>query len=315
MSKLEEDLALAHSLIEDKEKYVDYFWRFYRMWPFTTINMKEYLEPFNLENKKCVTIQGSSDHIFELFLKKPKKIIGVDTNPLTEYFCYLKMAAFKVLQYPEEFLKFFRWNDYPEFCDHNKEAFDKDIYKDIKKYLTGDKLAFWEDLFSSYDPIVIRTNMFNAVDETNNKALYQALNYLSKENYEYIRSNIDKIDFSFMNTDVRTLANELDENIDFITLSNLIIYANMMYPDNPNLGFKELTKDLSKKLNKDGNIVIGYLYDIENEEDHREVYIKKNRDKYFKGSKYSYNYIQKFHDLHTGRETKNHDAILIYTKK
>ena len=315
MSKLEEDLELAHSLIEEKERFVDYFWHFYRMWPFATINMKEYLEPFNLENKKCVTIQGSSDHIFELFLKKPKKIIGVDTNPLTEYYCYLKMAAFKVLPDPEEFLKFFRWYDYPNFCDCNKDVFDKDIFKDISKYLISDKKLFWEDLFSSYDPIAIRTHLFNPVDETNNKALYQALNYLSKENYEYVRNNIDKIDYTFMNTDVRNLANELDQNVDFITLSNLIIYADWIYRDNPNLGFKELTKELSTKLNQNGNIVIGYLYDIENEGDNREVYIKKIRDKYFKGIEYSYNYFQKMHDLHTDRKTKDHDVILIYTKK
>jgi len=63
MTKLEQDLLLAHSLIEDKEKYVDYYWEFYRMWPFTTINMKEYLKPFDLKNKNCMTIQGSSDHL------------------------------------------------------------------------------------------------------------------------------------------------------------------------------------------------------------------------------------------------------------
>lgn len=83
MTKLEQDLELAHALIENREKFDEYYWQFYRMWPFTTINMKEYLGPFDLENKKCVTIQGSSDHIFELFLKRPHKIIGVDTNPLT----------------------------------------------------------------------------------------------------------------------------------------------------------------------------------------------------------------------------------------
>lgn len=44
MTKLEQDLALAHALIEDREKFTEYYWQFYRMWPFTTINMREYLQ-------------------------------------------------------------------------------------------------------------------------------------------------------------------------------------------------------------------------------------------------------------------------------
>lgn len=71
MTKLEQDLLLGHSLIDDKNKIREYYSLFEKMWPFTTINMKQCLEPFNLENKKCITIQGSSDHIFELFLKHP----------------------------------------------------------------------------------------------------------------------------------------------------------------------------------------------------------------------------------------------------
>lgn len=310
MTKLEQDLALAHDLIEDKERYVEYYWRFYRMWPFTTINMKEYLKPFDLENKKCITIQGSSDHIFELFLKRPEKIIGVDTNPLTEHYYYLKLAAFSVLTNPEDFLKFFRWHDYPKFCENNHNAFDKDIFQEMSKYLIGDSKLFWEDLFRTYEPIKIRKNLFNATDETNNQALYQTLSYLSIENYEYIRNNRDKINFSFKNTDVRNLVDELTEDQDFITLSNLIFYDHYMYPDNPIQGFKRLIIDLSKRLNKNGQIIVGYLYDIENEDDCR-----KMRYLVFQEPEYTYHYVRKMYDLHCNRESENHDACLIYTKR
>lgn len=315
MIKLEQDLALTHALIEDKEKYVDYYYQFYRMWPFATINMKEYLKPFYLENKNCITIQGSSDHIFELALKKPKKIVGIDTNPLTEHYYYLKLAAFSVLINSEEFLKFFRWHDYPKFCKNNYKAFDKDIFQEISKYLVGNSKLFWEDLFRNYEPTKIRKNLFNATDETNNEALYQALNYLSIENYEYIRNNKDKINFSFINTDIRTLSHELTEKQDFITLSNLIIYAHCMYPNNPLQGFKQLIENLSQKLNEDGQIIVGYLYDIENEDDCREIYKQALRDAVFKEPEYSYEYTRKMHDLHCNRKSKNHDACLIYTKK
>lgn len=75
----------------------------------------------------------------------------------------------------------------------------------MAKYLLGDSKLFWEDLFRTYEPIQIRTMLFHATDEENNEALYQALNYLSRENYEYIRNNRDKINFSFRNLDIRIL--------------------------------------------------------------------------------------------------------------
>lgn len=315
MTNLEKDLELAHALIEEKEKFDNYYWQFYRMWSFTTVNMKEYLDAFDLENKKCVTIQGSSDHIFEIFLKHPTSIIGVDTNPLTGYYYYLKNAAFAVLPTPEDYLSFFRWHDYPKFCQNNYNVFDKDTFKEISKYLMGDSKLFWEDLFNTYEPIKIRKKLFNEVDEENNRALYQALNYLSKENYEYIKQNRDKIKFSFMNTDIRTLTNELKEKQDFMTLSNLIIYAHCMYPNNPIQEYKHLIINLSKKLNENGQIMAGYLYDIEGEEDSREIYKQSLRDKEFKKPDFTYQYIKRIHDLHCNQESNNHDACLIYTKR
>lgn len=315
MTKLKKDLELAHALIEDREKIKEYYSLFDRMWPFTTINMKEELAPFDLKNKKCITIQGSSDHIFELFLKQPSEIFGFDTNPLTEYYYYLKNAAFAVLETSEDFLKFFRWHDYPKFCKNNYQAFDKDIFQELEKYLIRDAKIFWKELFECHSPIEIRSNLFNQYDETNNQALYQALNYLSEENYQYIRENRDKINFHFENIDIRNLSASLTKNYDFITLSNIILYAHYMYKENHLQKFKELIGELSKKLNINGNIVVGYLYDIENENDVRDIYKQQIRDCIFTEPEYSYYYFRKMHDLHCNRETDNHDACLVYTKK
>ncbi len=315
MSSIEADLKLAHALIEDREKIDKYFWQFYRMWPFTTINMQEYLSYFNLEGKTCATIVGSADHIFELFLKHPKKIFGIDTNPLTEHYFYLKYAAFNVLPNPKEFLTFFRWLDYPNFCDYNPRAFDKDIFQEISKYLTNYSFIFWEDLFKNYEPSIIRTKLFNAYDEENNSGIEGSLSYITEENYEYIKENLDKLDFTFMNTDIRNLSDELSEKIDFLTLSNLIIYAHDMYPDCPVHSFKALIDSLAKNLNDNGTIVAGYLYDIENENDDRDIYKAAIRDSIFLGDNYSYKYVTRIKDLHRERSSNNHDAILVYSKK
>lgn len=242
----------------------------------------------------------------------PNKIIGIDTNPLTEYYYYLKLAAFAVLATPEEYLKFLY--DYPRFGKNNYGAFDKNIFQEISKYLKGDSKLFWNDLFESYEPISIREGLFNT-DEANNQTLYQVLNYLSKDNYEYIRNNGDKINFVFKNSDIRNLTDELTEDQDFITLSNLIIYAHCMYPKNTLQEFHELIKTLSQRLTKNDQIVAGYLYDIENENDSRDIYKKALRDKVFKDDEYSYHYIRKIHDLLCNLESNNHDACLVFTKK
>lgn len=315
MTKLENDLEMAHTLIQDKNKYREYYGLFEKMWPFATINMKEYLEPFDLKDKKCMTIQGSSDHVFELFLKNPQKIVGIDSNSLTEYYYYLKQAAFAVLENSEQYLKFFRWHDYPSFCKNNPDAFDKDIFEEISKYLIGDAKVFWEELFICYEPKQIRKGLFNEHDETNDYALYRILNYLSEENYQYIRQNREKINFEFINTDIRRINGKLTENYDFITLSNIIIYAHYMYKNNHLQKYKKIIELLATKLNKDGNIIVGYLYDIENEEDYRSIYKKEIRDSIFYEPEYSYHFFKKMRDLHCERDSKNHDACLIYTKK
>lgn len=313
MTQLEQDLELAYALIEDREKITKYYSQFYRIWPFTTVNMAEYLSAFDLENKSCATIQGSSDHIFELFLKNPQKILGIDTNPLTGHYGYLKMAAFGALSTPEEFLKFFRWNDYPKFCHNNYKAFDKDTFQEMTKYLSGDSKLFWEDLFRKYDPIKIRTNLFSK-DEENNRAIAKALTYLTPENYAYIRNNIENMNYSFMCADVRELADTLSEKIDFLTLSNLIIYADSMFPDDPVQGYKYLVESLSRCLNDNGQIVAGYLYEIENEEDSRDIYKSAIRDAIFTGSEYYYHYVKSMQDLHRDSQSDIHDACLIYSR-
>ncbi|MDE6292076.1 MAG: hypothetical protein K2L98_00180, partial [Bacilli bacterium] len=227
---------------------------------------------------------------------------------------YLKYAAFNVLENPKEFLDFFRWYDYPESYKNNRHAFDKDIFESISKYLKGDSLFFWEDLFRNYEPLQIRTNLFKSRDEGNNYEINGALTYITPENYEYIRNNLDKLDFTFLNEDIRTLAPKLDEKIDFLTLSNLIIYAHDMYPDDPIRGYKNLINEWAKKLNKRGQIVVGYLYDIEDEEMCHDIYKSSLRDPVFKGKRYSYNYVTRMSDLHRDRGSNNHDAVLIYTK-
>ena len=137
-----------------------------------------------------------------------------------------------------------------DFVKNNYKAFDKDIFQEISKYLSGDSKSFWEELFKKYEPVKIRTNLFKDTDEENNQALYQALNYLSVENYNYIVNNREKMNFSFKNVDIRNFTESVEEEQDFITLSNLIIYAHYMYPNDTLQSYKGLIENLSQRLVK-----------------------------------------------------------------
>lgn len=88
-----------------------------------------------------------------------------------------------------------------------------------------------------------------------------------------------------------------------------------MYKKDHLLEYKKLIESLSTKLKPNGKIVVGYLYDIENENDYREIYKKEKRDSIFNEDNYSYYYFRKMNDLHRDYETSNHDACLVYTKK
>ena len=73
--------------------------------------------------------------------------------------------------------------------------------------------------------------------------------------------------------------------------------------------------NLAKILNNNGQIIVGYLYDIENNDDYREVYKQELRNIIFNEPEYSYHYVKRMEDLHLNQTSTNHDACLIYTDK
>ena len=122
---------------------------------------------------------------------------------------------------------------------------------------------------------------------------------------------LDKIEKIFL----FRLNDHITEPFDFLTLSNLNLYAHHMFKQEPVQNWKKLVEYLSKQLNSDGHIVAGYFYDIENENDYREIYHQKVRDKVFLGDSYDYHYFTKMNDLCCGKTSNHHDGILVYTKK
>ena len=195
----EEILESAKQRCEDKAcEDID----FSLIYPFTTENISGYINLFELENKSLLTVGSSGDQALNAILKGSKDITILDVNPYTEYYFYLKYAS--ILQVSlKEFLKFFCYMNYPNIYEYNDKVFNKNTYlkiKDTLKNLNYNAYYFWEELFNTYKPYIIR-KLFES-DEDNWKYLKNYNLYLNPNYYEELKQKITQTNIKFITTDI-----------------------------------------------------------------------------------------------------------------
>ena len=83
--------------------------------------------------------------------------------------------------------------------------------------------------------------------------------YLEKRNYESVQQLIDNVNIRFLNKSLSDL--DLKENFDYMFLSNISDYLNLMYNSNNLENYREL---LIRFLSNVKQIYFAYLYDIGN---------------------------------------------------
>lgn len=224
------------------------------IYPFTTENINGYINLFNLKDKSLLTTGSSGDQIINSLLKQPKKITCVDTNPYTKYYYYLKVASILTLSL-DEFLLFFRYNDYPKVFKKNQFVFSEVIYQKIRntlKKLDYESYLFWELLFSKFDREVIRNNLFS-LDEDRTYAIKTYNSYLCDDiSFNRTKEKIKNFKPVFLNGDI--FKTKLNDNYDNIFLSNIGTYYEVKE-------YKVLIDRLNSYLNYNGKLLICYLYD------------------------------------------------------
>ena len=306
------NLEYAESLILDKDK-VDNYYRFHRLYPFSNENTKACFEPFDLRKKRILSVLSSSDQIFEMFLKGARKIDTFDMNPLTEDYYYLKETSFQQLP-QEEFLRFFCLKEFVSTFTDNNHAFNRENFQKIKPLLST-KTTLWNDLFTRYAPLEIRgENRLFTWDEEPVRVLKETLSYLEEDKYLYLKEHIQELEMNYINSNLMDIVKKLKKRYDLMYLSNIINHATSMFPQSTSEEFKRLILELATHLNPGGVIIVGYLYEIETEVD-IPIYQKDYRNQVFKEKEFSYYYFPKIYDLKFHNPIKEHDAILIYTKK
>lgn len=280
------------------------------IYPFTTENIAGYIEKFDLEKKKLLTVGSSGDQIINASIKGCEDQTIVDICPFTRGYFYLKKAALIALEY-EEFSDFFCYLDYPKVFKTNKKAFNRTSLNKIftvLKQLDYESFEFWNELINRVDPYNVRLNMFSQ-DEDRYEVLTQANLYLrNEESYNRSKKIIERIEPKFITENIYNL--KLKEQYDNIFLSNLAQYYSLE-------DHKKLLDKLSLHLTEEGKILISYLYATAKDnadENERGIY---NRDK---ALEVLGEYITTIEDF-TGmkglkfKEEGIKDSVMIYQKK
>ena len=322
MEKL--DLIILKALIRSNHIYehMDIFDvnnKFASIYPFTTENIKGYLDFFDVGDKDVLTVGASGDQTLNLLLRNVKSVDYFDMNPFTELYFNLKCAAIKILSL-DEFLEFFCFDAFPSTFKKNKNAFNINVYYKISPYLDDDTRKFWDSLYLKQNGFEIRKSMLFSNDEEPFRVLPKVNDYLNDDAFNRLKVELDKkAKPRFIETNVTKLSSKLIKKYDYILLSNIAQYLDYIYDKDELFSFKRLIKSLSNELNPDGKIMLAYLYDTKKEsiwsEDYANIYNLKKVMEVFADENLELLNFPAITDLKWQYQTDKKDAALVYTKK
>ncbi len=279
-----------------------------RLYPFTTENIAAYLDYFSLNDKSLLTVGSSCDQAINASLAGCRDITVIDLCPFTKEYYYLKRASIDNLSL-KEFKNFLMIRKNNPFMKYNNQTLNRKTFRNISDHLEeldSDSLRFWRELLICHSPLYIRNQNFNS-DEYCPKTISYINPYLhSESSYKATRKSLASTTINFINDDIRT--HQGLGHYDNIFLSNLTSFLSLEET-------KQLLDYLLPHLNPNGQILLGYLYEVESQYysiyDSPEIYsladvhrtISKDVDRILIPSVHSQSL----------RETT--DGILVYQKK
>lgn len=318
------DLIILKALIRSNHiyEYMDIYdvnSKFASIYPFTTENIKGYLDFFDVENKDVLTVGASGDQTLNLLYRNAKNVDYFDMNPFTKMYFDLKCAAIKILSL-NEFLEFFCYDAYPSTFNKNINAFNINIYYKISPHLDDDTRKFWDSLYLKQNGFDIRKSMLFSNDEEPFRVLTKVNDYLNEEAFNKLKVELDKKSKpTFIETNITKLSSKLIRKYDYILLSNIAQYLDYIYDKDELVNFKRIIMSLSSELNPNGKILISYLYETKKESIWKETYaniydIKKVME-IFEEEKLELINFPAITDLKWQYQADIKDAALVYTKK
>ncbi len=259
---LENDINYAKKIINGEySEIIGEYTQFRRIFPFSNENIKTYFDLVDFEDKDVLSVLASSDQVFDMFLRGTKSIDTFDINPLCKYYFYLKKAAILALE-KNDFIDFFTT------CKNNagyyelKKTINKEMFSEITKYLKGDYLIFWDEIYkilNEYNLLNFYYTCHSEVNELVNRTLY-----LDDTNYKLLKKSINSFDIKFIECNFKNLYYFLDKKYDIMYFSNIADYLISTYKTkNYELIIYRYKRDIEKIktfLNYEGIILMHYLY-------------------------------------------------------
>lgn len=231
--------------------------RFNSIYLFTTENIAGYMNDLDLHNKKVITVTGSGDHVINAVLKGARKITTFDVNPLTKYYLDLKLAAIKDLSL-DEFKELLLYE--------NKNSFAYEVIKKLD--MNKESKKFWLDSLERFNQsglLLRKSALFNTKYFDASRKIKENL-YLNEENYTIVKDNLKDVDIEFIEKNIKDL--ELNEEYDYMFLSNISDYLKDIYKENYLDKYQELISKFKAKVK---NIYFAYVYDFGNDNSRSDI--------------------------------------------
>ena len=245
---------LNNALLRCSNRYVDEkCGRFSKMYPFTNENISGYIDYFPLKDHSLLTVGSSGDQVINAIDKGCTDIALLDINPYSRYYYFLKVASLISLNI-DDFRLFLRFIDYPKKFNNNYNVFNKQLFNKVTselKLLDNDSYIFWNKLFSNFDPLLVREELFSE-DEDDDICLNMFNSYLNKARYQSLKDKLKVIKPEFITGDI--FLTEVKQKYDNVWLSSIGPFLRSFDK------IKEMTDKTAKLLNDDGLLLISYLY-------------------------------------------------------
>ena len=227
-------------------------------------NIDDYLKLTDYSTKEtALCVAGSGDQAFSLISKGIRKVELFDINKLTEYMIIgLKKAIILKYDYSKYFKIMYMFID-------SKINF-REIYNIINgliPYMEEKYQNFWLEIINYYKMLQLKENtnynLIKMLSLTNVEQLIKNnASYLnSKEDYELLRSNLDKCLISFKYANALNLKNEFKDKYDLILLSNILDYFHIYWGSNWPIAYLEnYVNGLEGMLQEKGVLYIHYAF-------------------------------------------------------
>lgn len=242
------EIEIVHNILDDEYDQP------FKIYPFTTENIKGYIGKLDFNDKKVLTVCGSGDHILNIINNNGKEIDSFDINILAYQYYLLKEAAIKTISY-QEYLDYFCTLSLVDKKNFDVKTFDYKIYKKIRKNLNLKSKMFWDEIYkiNAYDYIF-------SSDVHTRKINIKTNLYLEKDNYNEMKNRIWNSQVSFKNSNLANI--RLNKKYDYIFLSNIAQYM-IKNSEQSYRQFLIIISNLLNKLNENGRIYLNYFYDYD----------------------------------------------------